>query len=401
MKFLLFLSAGSVMCAMLGLLFALQRPSVHPLSASASVKAASASTVTAPDSPQTPAAPAVDAAQLKELHVNEAGRVPILEYHEIGSTPSNASCATRMMHRSIDEFQADLQRLYDEGYRPVNLSEYLNNKMDLPLGTSPVILTFDDARSTQFRYRSDKSIDPDCAVGIMQEFTRQHPDFPTKAMFYVLPEGAFGSERYAGKKMRALLDMGCELGNHTLNHPYFTRMSDAAIAKEIALGKSVTERMVPGAHLDTLALPGGCKPRSHNYGVLTSGEYKGKRYANRAVLDAWGGPAPSPVSTKFDPLRIPRVLAVNGGGGIPEALDELKSGASDRYVSDGDPNTVTVPQRLTKFVRTARLNGLPLRAYDDGRKTVKNETVSTSTTRHRRKRHHKRKFTTKTQRTPR
>lgn len=399
MKFLLFLSAGSVVCALLGLLFALQRPSVHPLPASAPAKTTSVSASAMPDAPQTPASPAVDVAQLKELRVNEAGRVPILEYHEIGAAPSNAGRATRMMHRSLDEFQGDLQRLYDEGYRSVNLSEYLNNKMDLPIGTSPVILTFDDARSTQFRYRSDKSLDPSCAVGIMQEFTRQHPDFPMKAMFYVLPEGAFGSERYATKKMRALLDMGCELGNHTLSHHYFTRMSDAAIAKEIALGKSVTERMVPGAHLDTLALPGGCKPRSHNYGVLTSGEYNGKCYANRAVLDAWGGPAPSPISTKFDPLRIPRVLAVNGGGGIPEALDELKSGASERYVSDGDPNTVTVPQRLTKFVKTARLNGLPLRAYDDGRKTAESATVST-TPRHR-KRHHKRKFATKTQRAPR
>ena len=387
MKFWLFLSASSLVCALLGLAFALQRPSARLPLTSAPAKAAFVPAQNTSEPAKTPTPPAVDAAQLKELHVNEAGRVPILEYHEIGSAPSNAGRATRMMHRSIDEFQGDLQRLYDEGYRPVNLSEYLNNKMDLPLGTSPVILTFDDARSTQFRYRSDKSIDPDCAIGILQEFTRQHPDFPTKAMFYVLPDSAFGSERYAAKKMRALLDMGCELGNHTLSHHYFTRMSDAAIAKEIALGKSVTERMVPGAHLDTLALPGGCKPRSHNYGVLTSGEYNGKRYANRAVLDAWGGPAPSPISTKFDPLRIPRVLAVNGGGGIPEALDELKSGANERYVSDGDPNTVTIPQRLTRFVKTARLNGLPLRAYDDGRKTAKSET--TTTTPHRRKRRHR------------
>ena len=382
MKFLPFLLAGFALCALLGMSLAWQRTPVAP--ARAAAKALRPSAVQ-----NTSASPVIDDAQLKTLRVNEAGLVPILEYHEIGPNPSGASRATRMMHRSLEEFQGDLQRLYEEGYRPVNLSEYLDNKMNLPLGTSPVVLTFDDARSTQFRYLHDgSSIDPNCAIGIMQEFTRAHPDFPLKAMFYVLPDGAFGSDRYAAKKMRALLQMGCELGNHTRNHHYFNRMSDAAIEKEISMGKRITEKMVPGANLDTLALPGGCKPRSHNYGVLTSGAYEGTRYANRAVLDAWGGPAPAPIATKYDPLRIPRVLGVNGGGGVNEALDYLKERPGARYVSDGDPNVITVPARFARLVKTSALRGLLLHTYDDGRKSAPDSKSATSTTRHRRKRHH-------------
>jgi peptidoglycan/xylan/chitin deacetylase (PgdA/CDA1 family) len=384
MRFLPFLLAGFALCALLGMSLAWQSTPAAP--AHATVKP-----LRLPVVQDTPVPSAFDDAQLKELHVNEAGRVPILEYHEIGPNPSGASRATRMMHRSIEEFQGDLQRLYEEGYRPVNLSEYLDNKMNLPVGTSPVVLTFDDARSTQFRYLHDGSIDPNCAVGILQDFTRSHPDFPLKAVFYVLPDGAFGSDRYAARKMRALLQMGCELGNHTLNHHYFNRMSDAAIEKEIALGKRITEKMVPGANLDTLALPGGCKPRSHNYGVLTSGAYEGTHYTNRAVLDAWGGPAPSPISTKYDPLRIPRVLGVNGSGGVNEALDYLKERPGERYVSDGDPNTVTVPMRFARLVKTPALRGLPLHTYDDGRKSTADSntnTTSASATRHRHKRHH-------------
>ena len=385
MKFMPFLLAGFALCVPLGMTLAWKSTPAAP--AHETIKSLPSLSLSAAQ--KAPAALAYSDAQLKELHVNEAGRVPILEYHEIGPNPSGASRATRMMHRSIEEFQGDLQRLYEEGYRSVNLSEYLDNKMNLPIGTSPVVLTFDDARSTQFRYLHNGSVDPNCAVGILQDFTRSHPDFLTKAMFYVLPEGAFGSDRYATKKMRALLQMGCELGNHTLNHHYFNRMSDAAIEKEIALGKRITEKMVPGANLDTLALPGGCKPRSHNYGVLTSGAYEGTHYTNRAVLDAWGGSAPSPISTKYDPLRIPRVLGVNGGGGVNEALDYLKERPGERYVSDGDPNTVTIPKRFVRLVKTSALNGLPLHTYDDGCKSAADNTdkATSSSTRHHRKRH--------------
>lgn len=392
MKHLTLLFSGSGLCALMGLLVAWQRPpnpSLSPLSARAPAARQSPVPTAPPAAPAAPNVPAQDDATLKEMRVNEVGRVPILEYHEIGPNPGNASRATRMMHRSVSEFEGDLQRLYEEGYRAVSLSEYLDNKMDLPLGTSPVILTFDDARSTQFRYLHDGSIDPDCAVGILQAFHEEHADWPLKGTFYVLPQGAFGSERYAVKKLRALVGMGFELGNHTLSHHYFNRMSDEAIAKEIALGKKYTERMAGGVHLDTLALPGGCKPRSHNYGVLTAGAYNGVTYHNRAVLDAWGGPAPAPVSIKYDPLRIPRVLGIETGDGIPYYLDYLQSHPAERYVSDGDPNTVTVPRRLSRFVKTASLHGLPLHTYDDGHKIVPDDTPAPS---HRKRRRRTRKY---------
>ena len=377
------LLSGSAFCLMLGMGLGWQRsPAAPPVTSPSikpsvlSVKQQSAEQTDTPTS-STPAVTeslSLSDAQLKTLHVNEVGRVPILEYHELGPNPRGAGYATRMMHRSVEEFEQDLQRLYEEGYRPVNLSEYLDNKMPLAAGTSPVILTFDDARSTQFRYRSDGSLSPTCAIGLLQAFHENHPDWLLKGMFYVLPEGAFGSEMYASKKMRALLKMGFELGNHTRSHNYFNRMSDAAIIKEIAQGKRLTEKMAPGANLNTLALPGGCKPRSHNYGVLKQGVYKGTYYTNRAVLDAWGGNAPSTISVKFDPLRIPRVLGVNGSGGVEEALDELKENRGQRYVCSGDPTSVTIPIRLAKFVNTARLHGLPLRTYDDGRKPTADDT---------------------------
>src|SRR5689334_1757587 len=74
------------------------------------------------------------------LPPNEVGVIPILEYHEISSKE-------KWMMRSIPNFRHDLERLYKEGYRPISMKEYLDNRIDLPAGMSPVLLTFDDARA--------------------------------------------------------------------------------------------------------------------------------------------------------------------------------------------------------------------------------------------------------------
>ena len=44
-------------------------------------------------------------------------------------------------------------------------------------------------------------------------------------------------------------------------------------------------------------------------------------------------------------------------------LDRLRTGPEHRYVSDGDPNTLTVPRKEAAEVDRTRLNGLSLRLY--------------------------------------
>ena len=202
-------------------------------------------------------------AQLAAAGVNEAGDIPILEYHEISDGKSR-------MCRAANAFRHDLARLYAENYRPVLISNYIDNRIDIPLGASPVVLTFDDARASQFHYLKDGTIDPECAVGILQEFAKLHPDFPVKATFFVLPENAFGSKPdIAAQKINALLAMGCEVQNHTVTHRYFNRLSDEEVRKEIAMGAAMIERMAPEAKVDILALPGGILPA--NRSLLPSG----------------------------------------------------------------------------------------------------------------------------------
>ena len=296
------------------------------------------------------------AAELKKFQPNEAGVVPILEYHAIDNGASS-------MSRSAAQFRRDLQRLYNEGYRPVSLSAYLDNRIDCPAGKSPVVFTFDDARPSQFAYQPDGAVDPDCAVGILQAFHRQHPDFALKGAFFVLPtHPGFGPAAVRQKKMQALLDMGFEIGNHTVHHYKLRELSDQEAQRELAEGAAAIHKLVPDAKVDTLALPYGIHAR--NRALETSGAFAGQQYANRAVLVIGSGPAPAPIAKKFNPFRLPRIQASEGISGITYWLDELKRRPALRYVSDGVPGVATVPKKEVNTVDKSRLQGSQLRVYE-------------------------------------
>ena len=107
----------------------------------------------------------------------------ILEYHKIDNPEARWT-------RTPENFRRDLIRLWERGYRTVALTDYLDGKIALPAGTTPVVFTFDDSSPGQFRYvqkGNDWVIDPDCAIGILEAFEREHPGFGHAATFYVLP----------------------------------------------------------------------------------------------------------------------------------------------------------------------------------------------------------------------
>ena len=260
--------------------------------------------------------------------------VPVLEYHRITAKPSRYD-------RTAAQFRGDLERLYREGYRPVALGDVLRRRIDLPRGASPVVLTFDDADASQFRYRPDGSLDPDCAVAILEAFARKHPDWTTRATFYVLPDSAFGSAKERAAKFRHLREtLGCEIGNHTVTHRSLRALSDEAVQREIGGAVRKIQAILPGTPVESIALPMGISPR--NRALLAKGSFAGKAYANAAVLLVGANPAPSPHAKAFDPLRLPRIQAVEGEAGITYWLDRLKKPGAV-YVSDGDPDRVTLP----------------------------------------------------------
>jgi len=303
---------------------------------------------------------ALKEAELRNMKVNELGAIMVLEYHVIGEEGR--------WSRTPENFRADLEYLYNEGYRCISVEDLATNNIDVAAGYTPVVLTFDDADPSQFRYleRDGKlEIDPRCAVGVMEQFKAEHPDFNITATFYVQPV-LFGQEEYTEKKLRFLVDNGYDIGNHTVNHVSLGTVDDATVVKEITGNIKLVQKYLPDYQEKSIALPNGSEPK--NPDTLREGSLDGIRYHLLASLLVGANPAPAPCDHAFDPMRLPRVQALdpsldNGNAGIYAWLQYFKENPERRYVSDGDPGMVTVPKHMTERVDMDKLGDKKLRTY--------------------------------------
>ncbi|MBI1893472.1 MAG: polysaccharide deacetylase family protein [Candidatus Rokubacteria bacterium] len=281
----------------------------------------------------------------------------ILEYHLIEEPEARWA-------RTPANFRRDLERLRAQGYRLVGLTDYIAGRIALPSGTTPVILTFDDSSPGQLRFseRNGKvEVDPSSAVGIMEAFAREHPEFGLKATFYVLPGAKqphklFGQPEHEQAKLEYLVKRGFEIGNHTLWHANLAKYPEATVRQQLARAQAWVERLVPSYRLRTLALPMGAYPSQLEWAIR--GSVNGTQYAHEAILMVAGGAAPSSFHRKFDPYHLPRIQATE-----PELqgwLKHFQQTPGDRYVSDGDPTTVRVRKERVDQVRQPLPAGLRL-----------------------------------------
>lgn len=251
---------------------------------------------------------------------NTDGVVFIAMYHRI--TEEEGSFA-----RSRSNFRKDLERMYELGFRPVTLGEYIDDTMDLPPGASPVVMTWDDSDPSQISLLEDGTLDPSTGVGIWTEFAKEHPDFPVKGSFFILKSRTFTGTGQA--EIDLLLDLGCEVDSHTLSHKRLDRMSDDGVKKELAGAQEFLKSM--GVEQPRfLCLPFGIRPKNRE--LLKSFEWDGKTYIHDAALMVGAGPARSPNDPKRDPHRLPRIQAYDGELGLTHWLDQVEAGNVKPYV---------------------------------------------------------------------
>ena len=291
-----------------------------------------------------------------DLTPNELGRVMILEYHKIDYPEERWT-------RTPENFRRDLETLYTKGYRLINLGDLLDRKIKIPAGTTPVVLTFDDSSPGQFRYieaNGSVQIDPKSAIGILEAFIAEKPDFGRGGTFYVLPGASkpnrlFNQPEYEGKKLQYLVSHGYEIGNHTLWHANLGKYPEATVRAQVAEAQVWIQRHVPDYKTRSLALPHGVYPPDVSW--VLNGSAKGTTYHHDAVLMVAGGPAPSPFSRAFDPVRLPRIQAVERD--LAYWLNYFDKNPHERFVSDGDANSVTIPaasrDRLRAELRSLRV----------------------------------------------
>ncbi len=129
------------------------------------------------------------------------------------------------------------------------------------------MVTFDDGWQSQFDYVQDADgllrIDPSCAVGIMESFCSEHPDFGRGAVFNIsLDKTPFGQAEYLEQKLNFLLDNGYAIGNHTMRHRSFTGLPPELWATALTgvltdLDRNLGMRT---CEISTAAWPGGRLP---------------------------------------------------------------------------------------------------------------------------------------------
>jgi peptidoglycan/xylan/chitin deacetylase (PgdA/CDA1 family) len=286
-------------------------------------------------------------------HPNEMGRVLILEYHDFKDVEERWA-------RRRDNFRKDLETLYARGYRAVNLLDYLDDKLPLPAGTSPVIFTFDDSLINQLKLIQKEGkweADPQSAVGMMLQFKQAHPDFGAAGTFYVnFTPVPFREPDNWQAKLRFLQDHGFEVANHTMYHEDLSKLGDEDVRKNLAEEVKRIREVLPGYDGSTFALPFGIWPK--NKALAISGEWAGVKYKHRAVLLVGADPAYSRYDKRLDVMALPRVQAID---------DEFKRWLpfleAHRYISDGDPDTISLPEAEAERLNAESVKGKKVRTY--------------------------------------
>jgi peptidoglycan/xylan/chitin deacetylase (PgdA/CDA1 family) len=335
--------------------------------------------------PPPPPPPEISQIDLKSYKPNEAGAVMVLMYHDVlAGKPDND------LNRTPDSFRKDLEELYKRKYHPVNAIEFVTNTMDVPAGKTPVVLTFDDARMSQFKVvvssEGSAKIDKDCAVGIMETFSKKHPDWPLKATFFVLPkEGPngdpFGQPESVSEKFEYLVSKGYEVANHTSTHASFRKIAPDKMKWELATAVKDIKAINPQAQMQTLALPYGHEPPKALTPAVIEGESGGTEYENRAIFKAAWRPNLSPITkddkslhnqpnfTPFNPLALERSVPdpkrAKMAGTFEYWLKWFDQNPSERYISDGNPKVAAIPESKKALVdrKRADKSGVRLQFY--------------------------------------
>lgn len=295
----------------------------------------------------------LDLNKFKEDKINELGKVPIMMYHGIKDIPSSETGYTGGnvdrdgYTRTAETFREDLEFYYQEGYRMVKLTDYVNGKIDIPYGTSPIVLTFDDGNANNIKVTGKDTngnliIDPNSAVGILEEFKKKYPDYNVTAIFF-LTNNLFNQPDYDEEIIKWLINNGYEVGNHTQGHNNFSQIDTKKTEQVVGYMYQKLDSIIPGKYSKIVALPYGSpyKKEHKNYPYILNGEYEGFEYETIAALRVGWEPEVSPYNKNFDASFLKRCRAYDNKGLEFDIEMVFKGLKKTRYISDGDIDIIT------------------------------------------------------------
>ncbi|MFO8184856.1 MAG: polysaccharide deacetylase family protein [Candidatus Aegiribacteria sp.] len=211
--------------------------------------------------------------------------VPVLMYHHV-SDPVNGYYGV-----STNRFIRDLELLDRNGFFLIGPEDINDGLRRVPPDRRPLMLTFDDGWQDNFSFIASGdsfSIDPLCAVAILEEYCQENPDFGHGAVFFISWDKVpFGQEEYVSEKMNMLLDMGYSIGNHTDMHTDLTilprsKWEDAVLRPLQKLHRGLGMRT---SGIYTLSYPGGRLPRDTGAeDFLSDIEFMGRQAVSMGFL---------------------------------------------------------------------------------------------------------------------
>ncbi|WP_230983996.1 polysaccharide deacetylase family protein [Microbispora oryzae] len=288
-----------------------------------------------------PATATVESA--RKVKANEVGLVPVIMYHRVLRHRSAS------IDRTPAQLRRELERLAKDHYVPVTAADFVAGRIDIPAGTHPVVLTFDDGHPSHFATDAAGRPRADTAVGVLYDVASRHPGFRPVATFWI-NRRPFGLTDQARQKAAVgwLRDHGFEVANHTYTHPDLRRLPPKRAREEIVRQERLLKKLGVTSST-TFALPYGSRPRKAK--TAREGSWDGTGYRFRGVFLAGAEPTVSPNAKNFPRYAIPRIQS-NGKHGECRRwcttywLDWLDEHPQERYTSDGDPAHVSVPGKL-------------------------------------------------------
>ncbi|MCB9100123.1 MAG: hypothetical protein H6632_11315 [Anaerolineales bacterium] len=293
---------------------------------------------------------------------NEQGEIMILRYRDFGHTNSAAQRSLAGFRQDLGQlraagfypvnlrdlalgqakYQQDLAKLADEGWPTFQSDELLTQHLNgVPAGKRPVVLTFDGSHESQYRLLPNGDIDPNTAMGVLNEFHQQHPaDWPLRATFFVQPETTqpayklFGQPELAEQKLQTIIEAGMEVGLYLPEMPE----ADYRATRRRLSGEVTLEALLPGYEIDSLAVEN--VDQAPAVSLLQMGAFNGRRYDYPLITIVTDAPTPSPRSAQFTRHRIPRINVA--ADTVTTWLDHYAN-TPDRYFVSAGTIPVTYP----------------------------------------------------------
>jgi len=300
--------------------------------------------------------------KLKEDKINELGNVPIMMYHGIENKKDSDTKYTGGnvdkdgYNRTVESFRKDLEFYYEKGYRMIRLNDYVNGVINTEYGKSPIILTFDDGNDNNLKVTGlDENgniiIDPNSAVGVLEEFKKKYPDYNVTATFFV-NDGLFNQPEYNEKILKWLVDNGYDVGNHTKGHANFSKINTSKTQEVVSYIYKQLDEIIPEKYVKIIALPFGSPyNKTHeNYKYILNGEYDNYQYETVAALRVGWESELSPFNKDFDKTFLKRCRAYDNNGKDFDIEMNFRILENKRYISDGDSKTIVTSSNNESIV---------------------------------------------------